>query len=164
MMQQVEDANVYEHLRYNLLRVADPHVSRSTRDECERYLNAFASEAYKTAAAALRHHTVILDPQLCWYYISCVERHAGKEFWGFDSSARQKLLQVCVLVMPAVPAPCRSSLCRGVDTAAGICTSCLLSCGRAAPCLPRSAVDRIEHVATGVDAGRACIQTYSSGS
>lgn len=94
-MQQLEDVSIYENLRNSLLRVADPHASRSTRDECERYLNAFAHEAYKTAAAALRQNSVILDPQLCWYYISCVERHAGKEFWGFDSSARQKLLKVC---------------------------------------------------------------------
>eukprot|EP00892_Ulva_mutabilis_P004739 jgi/Ulvmu1/2637/UM014_0089.1 len=93
MMQQCEAANTYEHLRSSLLLVADPHVSRSKREECERYLNAFAHEACRTAATALRHQSVLLDPLLCWYYISCVERHAGMEFWTLDTSAQQRLFE-----------------------------------------------------------------------
>lgn len=94
MMQQCEDVSTYEQLRSRLLLVSDPHVPRSTREECERYLNEHSLETCRTASAALQQHAVSSDPLLCWYYISCIERYAGNEFWVLDSSAQQRLLKV----------------------------------------------------------------------
>lgn len=83
-------------LRATLELVANPGVSSSRRRELEAWLDANSSVSAQHASLAVQHLDVAndRDSQLYWYYISSLERHAGRLFWKLDNLAKLKLLNV----------------------------------------------------------------------
>lgn len=90
------DSQRHQHVRSTLELVANPGISPTRRRELEAWLDANSSVSAQAAIGAVQS----LDPQhpsdaqLYWYYISCLERHAGRLFWKLDSLAKLKLLNV----------------------------------------------------------------------
>lgn len=90
------DAQRHQHLRSTLELVANPEVSSARRRELEAWLDANSSVSAQAASVAVQSLDAQLpsDAQVYWYYISCLERHAGRLFWKLDSLAKLKLLNV----------------------------------------------------------------------
>lgn len=89
-------------LRETLALIADPSLPSSRRRELEGWLDAHSSVTAQNACMAVQSLDVANDSQLYWYYISCLERHAGRLFWTLSSEARMKLLNVRTLPQHSV--------------------------------------------------------------
>jgi hypothetical protein len=88
-------SDVLGQLLHALDLVFDASTPAAERQAAERWCSAFGAKATCEAGQALSSDIVQNDPRLYWFFLSCLERHAARQYWlAPDQASKRQLQQV----------------------------------------------------------------------